>query len=168
MRFLLLGYTYIDLFEVDPLCFYTLLTWLAVECAPRRQLITEQLPIRKDQLYNKYGPGGDTPLIPDAQPRDVSLSIGAVSTGSDGFVEVVNDNDIAVDVSGWKLSGGGVTFTFVPGTVIPPKDSVYVAASSIGTFKGRGSAPSGGQGLFVVGPMEGTPSGPAGISISSS
>lgn len=29
-----------------------------------RQLITEQLPIRRDQLYNTYGPDGETPLIP--------------------------------------------------------------------------------------------------------
>lgn len=29
-----------------------------------QQLMKEQLPIRKDQLYGKYGPSGDIPLIP--------------------------------------------------------------------------------------------------------
>lgn len=52
--------------------------------------------------------------------------------------------------------------------VIPPKDSVYVAAGSVKAFKQRGSSPSGGQGLFVVGPLSGTPDGSTSISISSS
>jgi hypothetical protein len=31
-----------------------------------QQLTTEQLPIRKDQLFNMYGPTGAIPLIPGA------------------------------------------------------------------------------------------------------
>lgn len=29
-----------------------------------QQLISEQLPIRRQQLYEQYGPGGAVPLIP--------------------------------------------------------------------------------------------------------
>ena len=31
-----------------------------------QQLVTEQLPIRRDQLFNMYGPAGAIPLIPGA------------------------------------------------------------------------------------------------------
>lgn len=132
---------------------------------PRRQLITEQLPIRRDQLYGKYGVGGDTPLIPDAQSSGVTLGIGAIEAGPSGYVEVLNDNDVAVDVSRWRLDGGGVSFVFLPGTVIPPKDSLFVAAGSVAGFKARRSSPRGGEGRFVVGPLRGTPDGNKGISV---
>ncbi|KAH7617481.1 hypothetical protein NADE_007259 [Nannochloris sp. 'desiccata'] len=133
------------------------------------QLITEQLPIRKEQLFNQYSVGGDIPLIPSSRAADPSsLTIGSVSGGSDGYVEVRNNNEDAVDVSGWTLNGSGVSFKFIPGTVIPPQDSVYVAATSVKTFKQRGSGPRGGQGLFVVGPLNGTPDGSTSITISSS
>ena len=129
-----------------------------------QQLITEQLPTRKEQLFNKYSVGGDTPLIPSAQPSQAALRVGEVEAGADGFVRVENENDFAVDVSGWKLNGGGVSFVFVPGTVIPSKDSVYVAAGSVGAFKSRGSGAKGGQGLFVVGPLQGSLSGGGDVS----
>lgn len=105
-------------------------------------------------------------MIPDSQTIGATVSIGDVAPGSNGYVEVINGNDFAVDVSGWQLNWGGVSYTFVPGTIVPPKDSMYVAASSIATFKDRGSSPKGGEGLFVVGPLIGTPDGSASISIS--
>ena len=40
------------------------------------------------------------------------------------------------------------------GTVIPAQDSLY-AAVSVGEFKKRSAAPTGGQGAFVVGPLQG-------------
>ncbi len=171
-----------------------------------QQLLTEQLPTRKRQLYEEYGPGGATPLVPEAQAGGAAASVGEVEGGADGYVRVNNDAEAALDVSGWKLSGGGASFKFVAGaldfiwfllsclrapalpplsfaalpalefwispdthltlppphtagTVIPPRSSVYVAASSIGTFKARGASPRGGEGRFVVGPLEGTPDG---------
>lgn len=40
------------------------------------------------------------------------------------------------------------------GTVIPAQDSMFSAAS-VGAFKQRTAAPTGGQGAFVVGPLSG-------------
>ena len=73
-----------------------------------RALTQEQLPVRKQQLYETYGPRGPMPLIPDVQPPDVKLALGrsdASASAAQQFVEVVNPNAFAVDVSGWTVSG---------------------------------------------------------------
>jgi hypothetical protein len=114
-----------------------------------QQLITEQLPIRSSQLFGNYSTSGNIPLIPDSQPANAPLSIGDIVPGSNGYVQVLNNNTYSVDVALWTLSGGGVDYTFVPGTVIAALDSVYVAANSILSFKQQ----YGGQGRFVVGPL---------------
>ncbi|KAL4425867.1 hypothetical protein ABPG75_009883 [Micractinium tetrahymenae] len=114
-----------------------------------QQLITEQLPIRKQQLYETYGSQGPIPLIPDALPGSFQLTLGALQPGPAGFVEVQNPNGYAVDVSGYRLQGA-VQFAFAPGTVIPAQDSVY-AAASVAAFKQA----RGGQGFFAVGPYSG-------------
>ena len=122
-----------------------------------QQLLNEQIPIRKDQLFNTYSSGGGIPLIPSSQPSHAPLSIVAVASGTtEGYVQIYNDNDYAVDVGSWTLESGNnnkVLFTFVPGTVIPPKDYVYVAATSVGAFKSRSTSPRGREGRFVVGPL---------------
>lgn len=92
---------------------------------------------------------GNIPLIPNSQPPNASLAIGEIVEGSNGYVQVVNKNAYSVDISQWLLSGSGVVYTFVPGTVIPALDSVYVAANSIVAFRQQ----NGGQGRFVVGPL---------------
>ena len=123
-----------------------------------QQLITEQLPIRKQQLFEKYSIGGDTPLIPLSQPANASsgMAVGEAASGAEGYVQILNNNAFSVDVSGWKVSGpGGASFQFIPGTVIPANDAVFIAATSIGQFLQRSSSPSRGQGLFVVGPWQG-------------
>src|SRR4051812_48493412 len=69
-----------------------------------RQLLSQQLPQRKSQLYNTYGPGGPIPLIPAAQQPQAPLVFGRVdaSSGSGSYVELVNNNQFAVDVSNWQ------------------------------------------------------------------
>ena len=69
-----------------------------------RQLIQDQLPQRKAQLYNTYGPGGSEPLIPAAQSGSPPLSIRTVDSANQ-YVEIFNDNPEAVDVSDYKLTG---------------------------------------------------------------
>src|SRR5206468_2282377 len=55
----------------------------------------------------------------------------------------------AVDISGWNV-GGGVSFTFRPGTVVPAGGSLYLSPN-VNAFRTRASGPRGGQGLFVQG-----------------
>ena len=69
-----------------------------------RQLIQDQLPQRKAQLYNTYGPGGSQPLIPAAQAGSPPLTIAALDSANQ-FVQIVNENPEAVDVSDYKLTG---------------------------------------------------------------
>ena len=116
------------------------------------QLLTEQLPARREQLYDIYGPTG-TGVIPDGQPSRISLTVERVESPSSReqqYIQVSNPNKIAVDVSGWLLNGA-VRFTFAPGTVIAPGGSIYVTPSIDG-FRNRPSSPKGGEGLFYVGP----------------
>lgn len=69
-----------------------------------RQLIEDQLPQRKAQLYNTYGIGGPQPLIPAAQAGSPALSIRTVDSANQ-YVEIFNDNPVAVDVSDYQLTG---------------------------------------------------------------
>ncbi|KAK2079242.1 hypothetical protein QBZ16_002933 [Prototheca wickerhamii] len=118
------------------------------------QLITEQLPIRKTQLYDIYGPKGAIPLIPDAQ-GSVTLQIGDASADAGGYVQVINPGTEAVDISGRALSGA-VQFTFAPGTVIAAGDTLHVSGDLGAFLKAKG-----GQGLYVVGPYSGSIQGSA-------
>ncbi len=48
-----------------------------------RQMIQETLPIRKQQLYETYGPGGSPALVPATQATNAAISFGA--TGGTGI-----------------------------------------------------------------------------------
>ncbi|MCK4997924.1 MAG: lamin tail domain-containing protein, partial [Anaerohalosphaera sp.] len=116
------------------------------------------LPTRRDQLLNVYSSAG-LGIIPDSQPDSITLNFGAVdynpSSGNqdEEYIELINANDYAVDISGYKITGG-VDFTFQPGTVIPATSSLYVVPS-VSAFRGRSEIPTGGQGLFVQGNFSG-------------
>jgi hypothetical protein len=69
------------------------------------------------------------------------------------FIELRNPNSEDLDISGWTMSGG-VSFTFVGGTVVPAGESIYLSPST-GAFRQRPSSPTGGEGRFVVGPYSG-------------
>ena len=85
-------------------------------CFRCRQLIQDQLPERKGQLYSTYGPGGAIPLIPEAQSGSPPLSIQTLDTsdGSGQYVQIFNGNSVAVDASGYKLQGS-TSMTLQPG-----------------------------------------------------
>jgi CotH kinase protein/Lamin Tail Domain len=69
------------------------------------------------------------------------------------FIEITNPNNVAVDLSGWQITGG-VTFTFEPGTVVNANNKIYVAASR-NAFKTRTVSPKGGESRNVVGGYQG-------------
>jgi len=97
--------------------------------------------------------------IPLPQPTNAVLDIVSWEvnppTGNQDqeYICITNRNNLALDISGWRLHGG-VRFTFKPGTVVPATGAVYVARSITG-FKSRTTGPRPGQGLFVVGGYDG-------------
>jgi len=51
------------------------------------------------------------------------------------FIQLVNTNSIAVDISDWRLTGG-IEHTFAPGTVLAPKGALYVCPNAA-AFRAR-------------------------------
>lgn len=100
--------------------------------------------------------------FPDSQPANAVALIGALdynpSSGNQDqeYIQIINTNSYALDISGWKLSGA-VEHTFQGGVVIPRAGSsniLYVVADKK-AFRSRTVAPRGGQGLYIEGPYNG-------------
>ncbi len=101
--------------------------------------------------------------IPDTQPNNSTILIDSIHiapvthTQSGDYIRLVNPNDFAADVSGWRISGP-IEFEFQPGTVIPgtePHNVLYLSPDVNG-FRKRTTSPTGGQGLFVQGNYSGS------------
>jgi len=69
------------------------------------------------------------------------------------FIQLLNPNSTAVDISDWRLTGG-VEHIFAPGTVLEPNGALYVCPS-VTAFRARNSSPKSGEGLFVQGGYRG-------------
>lgn len=83
-----------------------------------------------------------------------AIEFNPVSTNQDEeYIELVNNNGIAVDVSNWKVRGG-VEFEIPAGTVIPAGWTLYLSPDAK-SFRARKTGPAGGQGNFVVSPYKG-------------
>ena len=97
--------------------------------------------------------------IPNEQPSTFAVNIGDIefnpaSTNQDEeYIELTNPNSFAVDISGWKLTGG-VEFTFKPGTIIRAGNNMYVSPN-VKSFRARQTTPTGNQGHFVQGNYKG-------------
>ena len=128
--------------------------------------VKNYFPERREQLYVDHSihnttnpPIGGCAGIPDAQPADATLTFGAYEDNplsgnqDEEYIELLNPNDYAVDISGWTLSGG-IEFTFRTGTVVISGGSLYVSPN-VRAFRQRATAPTGGQGLFVQGEYQG-------------
>jgi hypothetical protein len=100
-------------------------------------------------------PGPDNADIPNAQIGNPTIRFGQIehspASGNQNqeFVQLLNPNGTAVDISNWRIEGG-ITYTFRPGTVIPAGGSLYISPS-VPDFLARTSGPRGGQNLFVQG-----------------
>jgi hypothetical protein len=103
--------------------------------------------------------GSYSARIPNAQPADASVAFGdfefnpVSGNQEEEYIELVNPNSYAVDISGWELRGG-VEHTFLPGTVIAAGGSLYVCPSAR-AFLNRTVGPAGGEGRFVQGDYRG-------------
>lgn len=119
-------------------------------------------PTRRTQLYVDHSvnnrtnpPVGGNAGIPDAQPQNVTLTFGAYDDNptsgnqDEEYIELVNPNSYAVDLSDWRLVGG-VEHTLLPGTVLVAGGKLYVSPN-VRAFRSRRTGPTGGQGLFVQG-----------------
>ncbi len=118
-------------------------------------ILNESIPTRRTQLFTTYGPSGSTPLIPQSQPVSPGIDFGSIEYNpasynqDEEYIELVNPNSYAVDISGWVLTGG-VEFTFPAGAVIPANDNLYISPD-IAAFRDRTTSPKGGEGNFVLG-----------------
>ena len=123
------------------------------------RLITVHLAGRRTFLFTSGQARLNGQPIPPSQPANPAVSFGSwdfkpvSGNQSEQYVELRNTNSYAADVSNWRLTGG-VTFGLRPGTVIPAGKSLYLAAN-VNAFRARTNGPSGGQGLFVQGPLAG-------------
>ncbi len=124
------------------------------------ELKTNYLARRRTWVFDqKMGLAAE---FPNAQPTNVVVLFGALdynpSTGNQAqeYIQLVNTNNFAVDISGWKLSGA-VEHTFQGGVVIPrtgSSNTLYVVPDKR-AFRQRTTAPKGGMGLYVEGPYSG-------------
>ncbi len=95
-------------------------------------------------------PGGGGPL-PGPQSPDAVVQIAAFDPApGEAHVLVTNPGEDAVDVSGWRLAGGGIEHVFDPGTVLPARGVLHVVADAR-AFR----AANGGRALFVQGNWRG-------------
>lgn len=98
-------------------------------------------------------------LLPASQPTNLVIRITAVdynpASGNqdEEYVRLNNTNNLAVDLSGWRLSGG-VNWTLRPGTILPAGGSLYLSPS-VPAFRNRAVAPRRGQNLYAQGPYNG-------------
>jgi hypothetical protein len=125
--------------------------------------ITNWLPTRRTQLYTTYtAPDSVAPglAIPPAQDPAITIGFGildfnpASGNQAEEYIQLVNTNGVAVDISGWQLRGG-VEHTFDAGTVLLPTNTMYVA-NRAAAFRSRAISPKGGETLYVQGNYDGT------------
>jgi hypothetical protein len=119
---------------------------------------TNYMPARRRYVYDQHM-GASAADWPNAQPANVTIQIGAIDFSpasgkqSEEYIQLLNPNTFAVDMSGWTLTGA-VTHTFQGGVVMPSNSALYVVADRK-AFRARSTAPKGGQGLYIEGPYSG-------------
>lgn len=109
-----------------------------------------------DMLFIPELHGGKFTPPPSGQPllRFGSYDVSPASGNQDQeYVQVLNPNALAVDVSDWQITGG-IEHVFPGGTVIPPNGALYLTPSA-SAFRARTVSPKGGERLFVQGGYRG-------------
>lgn len=132
-----------------------------------QRIIDIHLPGRRNFLFESDKATINSERIPAAQPSDVALTMGAIEFNpasgrqDEEYVELINPNDFALDVTDWQVLGE-VNFRFKPGTVIPAGSRLYLSPNVV-AFRARTNAPHGNQGLFVQGDYHGQLSARGGL-----
>jgi len=124
--------------------------------------LKDYFPPRRTQLYLDHSihnttdpPPGGCAGIPDDQPGDAALVFGSYDVNpasgdqDEEYIELINPNAYAVDISDWTLTGA-IEHTFRPGTVVIAGGSLYVSPN-VRAFRQRALSPTGGEGRFVQG-----------------
>ena len=124
---------------------------------------TSYMVRRRQHLFVNHSinnPGYDQNAgIPDSQSANPTITIGSIKYNpasynqDEEYIELVNSNAYAVDITGWKLDDA-VEHTFPPGTVIPSGGSLYVTPDAF-SFRNRSVSPKGGEQRFVQGNYKG-------------
>ena len=123
-------------------------------------VLNTSLPNRRRALFQTYGPPG-TGLIPNPEPSNAVVEFGVIDfnpTSGDQdqeYIEIINTNDYAVDLSDWRIEGG-ITFAFPPGAVIPaagvdPERGKVFLSPDVISFRMRPSSPTGGESRILLG-----------------
>jgi len=134
-------------------------TNLAIMRVEAERTISTHLTGRRTFLFNSPKATLNGSPIPPAQPPATALAIASWDCNppsgnhDEQYVELRNTNAIAVDVSGWRLTGA-ISITLRAGTVVPAAESLYLSPN-VNAFRARTNGPSGGQGLFVQGAYSG-------------
>ncbi len=120
-------------------------------------LENEYLEPRRRHLYQTHGgPGG---LVPEAQHLAPHVGFGdwvgdpVSGIEDESYLELVNAESEAVDISGWQLDGD-VEFLFPAGSVIAAGGKLYLSPNPA-AFRRRAQSPRGGESLLLLGPYEG-------------
>ena len=151
-------------------------SWGGQEGYPRDQsfeyainvIKNDYLGVRRTHLFVRHNvdrlatyniPGSYSAEIPNAHPTDPVIRFGVYEFNplsgnqDEEYIELLNSNSYAVDISGWRLVDG-VEHTFLPGTVIVADGNFYVSPN-VRAFRSRAISPSGGEGRFVQGNYKG-------------
>ena len=123
-----------------------------------QRIIDLHLPGRRRFLFEQ-SPRLGRGTIPASQPALAAPSFGplefnpASGDQTEEYLTLKNDHPFALDLSGWRLSGG-VRHAFRPGTVIPAESTLYLTPR-VSAFRSRRQSPRGGESLFVQGNYQG-------------
>jgi hypothetical protein len=125
---------------------------------------TSWLGSHRNALFNTYGPSSGFGMIPTAATVAGNVAIAAVDpnpasgTQTLEYLQLINNNAEAVDLTRWSLTGGGINHVFPAGTVLPGTavtatlNRAFVC-NDRGAFRARAGAPTTAE--FVLGNYDG-------------
>ena len=134
-------------------------TNLSILRTEAERTISVHLAGRRSFLYNSANATLNGDHIPAAQPANAVVYFASWDYNplsgnlNEQYVQLLNTNSYAVDVSGWQVTGG-IGYKFRGGTVIPAGEPLYLSPN-VNAFRARTNGPSAGQNLYVQGPFAG-------------